>query len=67
MCTCVEQANEALAPHNGRLAMAISINEEMELKGHLLVQVEKIDKTKRKPAPTVRASFCPFCGEELPK
>ncbi|GBL46253.1 hypothetical protein SFMTTN_2066 [Sulfuriferula multivorans] len=34
------------------------------LSSHLVVAVEKIDKTKRKPVPLVVANYCPFCGEK---
>ena len=27
--------------------------------------IEKIDKAKRKPVPSVMCSHCPFCGEKL--
>lgn len=63
--TCFDQLNQHLKPHNGRLAMGIQITETMGLQGRLLIATEKIDKTKRKPVPSVMASFCPFCGVKL--
>lgn len=66
MCECVEKMNAALAPKNGKLAIAISISPDLStMTSRLMVATEKIDKAKRKPAPTALASYCPFCGEKL--
>ena len=64
MCDCMKQVNEKLAAHNGKLATAFQVTNDMGIKMRLLVSTEKVDKAKRKPVPTVTASFCPFCGEK---
>jgi hypothetical protein len=65
MCECVNKFNEKLASHNGRIAMALTMSKDLsEMRARLLVQTEKIDKSKRKPIPAVMASYCPFCGEK---
>ncbi len=63
MCECTTRMNEKLAQHNGKIAVAIQITESLGLRSSLMVQTEKLDKTKRRPVPAVLASFCPFCGE----
>lgn len=66
MCDCVKKMDEALAPMNGRIAVAIGFSPDMsKMTSRLIVATEKIDKAKRKPAPTAVASFCPFCGVKL--
>ena len=66
MCDCVQKMNEALEPMNGRLAIALGFSPDMsKMTSRLIVATEKIDKSKRKPAPTAVASFCPFCGVKL--
>jgi len=62
---CFKKINDALAEKNGRLATALQVTETMGLRSRLLIAIEKIDKTKRKPVPLVTASFCPFCGVSL--
>lgn len=65
MCDCVKKFDEALAPRNGRIAMAIQVTQDLDLRARLLVKTEKIDSSKRKPVPDVMASYCPFCGVKL--
>ncbi len=65
MCDCEKELNKVLAEKNGRLAVALQITETMDLRSRLCIATEKIDKTKRKPLPTVVANYCPFCGEIL--
>lgn len=65
MCDCVRQVNEKLREHNGRLAVGLGITQTMGVVARLLLNVEKIDKTKRKAPPSVSATFCPFCGSKL--
>ena len=62
---CFQKFDEKLAEHNGRLGMGLQVTEDLDLKTRLLIATEKIDKTKRKPVPSVMASFCPFCGVKL--
>lgn len=61
-CDCMKLVNEKLATHNGRLATAFQITADMGVKMRLLLATEKLDKAKRKPVPSVTASYCPFCG-----
>jgi hypothetical protein len=65
MCDCVKKFDEALAPKNGRIAMAMQVTESMDLRARLCVATEKLDSSKRKPVPLVIASYCPFCGVKL--
>lgn len=67
MCDCAKEMDNKLKDHNGRLAMAILMPAAGSncLRARLLVQTEKLDKMKRKPVPSVMASYCPFCGESL--
>lgn len=64
MCECRAKMNKKLEEVNGRLANAFVITEENGLNLRYCVQTEKLDKAKRKPVPTVIASYCPFCGEK---
>jgi hypothetical protein len=65
MCDCRQWMDAKLKEHNGRLAVGIIVGRDsLSLKGHLCVETEKLDKTKRKPVPKVFATFCPFCGEK---
>ncbi len=61
-CDCMKLVNEKLASHNGRLATDFQIKADMGIKMRLLLATEKLDKKKRKPVPSVMASYCPFCG-----
>ncbi len=61
-CDCMKQVNEKLASHNARLATGFQMTADMGIKMRLLLATEKLDKKKRKPVPTVTASYCPFCG-----
>lgn len=63
-CDCMKLVNETLAAHNGRLATGFQITEDMGVKMRLLLATEKLDKTKRKPVPSVTAAYCPFCGSK---
>lgn len=67
MCDCAKDVDKQLLERgtNTRLAFAMQITKEMGVRSVLLVGVEKIDKSKRKPAMLVFATFCPFCGEKL--
>ena len=65
MCDCVKRFDEWLSPHNGRIAMAMQVTEEMDLRARLCIATEKLDKSKRKPVPLVMANYCPFCGEKM--
>ncbi len=61
-CDCMRLVNEKLSAHNGRLSTGFQITPDMGIKMRLLLATEKLDKTKRKPVPSVTASYCPFCG-----
>jgi hypothetical protein len=61
-CDCMKLVDEKLAAHNGRLATGFQITADMGIRMRLLLATEKLDKKKRKPVPSVTASYCPFCG-----
>jgi hypothetical protein len=67
MCDCATEVDKQLAERecNTRLAFAMQITKDMGIRYCLLVGVEKIDKSKRKPAMLVTATFCPFCGKKF--
>lgn len=62
---CFKQFDDHLKEHNGRLSMGLQVTEGLGLQARLLIATEKIDRAKRKPVPSVMASFCPFCGVKL--
>ena len=62
---CFKKFDDHLREHNGRLAVGLQVTEGRGLRARLLIATEKIDKAKRKPVPSVMATFCPFCGEKL--
>lgn len=64
MCECRQKMDEKLKDANGRLAIAMQVTKDMDLVARYCVETEKLDKSKRKPVPTVVASYCPFCGEK---
>ena len=64
MCDCRMKMDAELAARNGKLAIAIQVTKDLGLVGRYVVATEKLDKAKRKPVPTVVASYCPFCGEK---
>lgn len=65
MCDCIKKMDAELAKHNGKLATGFQITADMGVKLRYTMATEKIDKTKRKPVPSVMCSHCPFCGEKL--
>ncbi len=64
MCECLKEVDATLAQHNCRLSTAFQITGDMGVRMRLTLATEKLDKSKRKPAPVVTASFCPFCGKK---
>lgn len=62
---CFKKFDDHLKEHNGRLSMGLQVTEGLGLQARLLIATEKIDRAKRKPVPSVMASFCPFCGVTL--
>lgn len=63
-CNCITEMNAKLAPHNGRVAQAIRITADLgRMFSSTVIGTEKLDKSKRKPIPTLMATFCPFCGK----
>lgn len=71
-CNCIAEMNVKLAPHNGRVSQAIRITADLgRMFSSTVIGTERLDKSKRKPIPTLMATFCPFCGnrenEEQPK
>lgn len=64
MCECRQKMDEKLKEANGRLASAFQVTKGNNLRLRYCIQTEKLDKSKRKPVPTVVGSYCPFCGEK---
>lgn len=65
-CKCIEEFNERLAPHNGKIDVALALVDNMtRMVARPQVATRKIDAKKRKPVPVVMAAFCPFCGVNL--
>lgn len=63
MCDCVKSLDAALAEHNGRISMALTLSSDMSKMGaRVLIATEKLDPKKRKPIPALMAAYCPFCG-----
>lgn len=63
-CNCIAEINVKLAPHNGRVARAIRITADLgRMFSSTVIGTEKLDKSKRKPIPTLMATYCPFCGK----
>lgn len=65
MCDCIQKLNDALEPEGARLAMGTQVTPDLQLRGRLLIQVEKTDQKSRKKLPNVVASHCPFCGSKF--
>lgn len=62
-CSCAEQVNEQLKPYNTELDRSMSMSLKTgELSLAIRIATRKHDSKVRKPARTVIASFCPFCG-----
>ena len=65
-CNCIEQANEQLREHNIRIALDTTVDfktAEVGISPPRIV-TEKIDGKKRKPMPSVYATYCPICGKK---
>lgn len=65
MCSCIEEVNARLAPYNGMLAFGFTAQGNNSMHGKLLIQTEKLDRSKRASIPVVAATYCPFCGSKL--
>lgn len=65
MCDCIKTVDEKLlaGEKNVRIVTPWLVMEE-DKPPRTLVVVEKIDKSIRKKAQVLFASFCPFCGEK---
>ena len=65
MCDCVEKINKQLKDHNTRISTSMTISRDLSTTGvGLQVTTHKIDTKIRKPAMSLLASFCPFCGKK---
>lgn len=62
-CRCVELVNKQLSVRNARVEQRFMMSDGFGMSAPL-VQLEKIDQSKRKVLPTVIASYCPFCGRK---
>lgn len=63
-CNCVTEINEALKPHNARLASGMQLNfktgEASVTAPH--IELVKLDSKKRGRLPAMFCTYCPFCG-----
>ena len=65
MCTCITKINEKLAEHNTQISTSLTVSRDLTTMGiGLQVPTHKIDSKRRKPAMTLLATFCPFCGKK---
>jgi hypothetical protein len=62
-CTCIDEMNAKLAPHNTRLGLTFGFPRDggPSTTAPALV-TEKIETRKRVGPALAIASFCPFCG-----
>lgn len=67
-CKCIEQVNEALAPHNAALDVPLEVNFRtgQRLDPRIRLSLFKLDPKVRKRLPYFTARFCPFCGAQAP-
>lgn len=67
-CWCIEQLNEALAPHNARLDVPLEVNFRTgeQLDPRIRLSIFKLDPKGRKRLPYLTARFCPLCGAQAP-
>lgn len=62
MCNCISTIDEALKPHNTKLALTITFGGKCE--AYPTIQTEQVEKGRGKPkAKAMLPSFCCFCGE----
>lgn len=65
-CNCIALVNKALEEFNTCVHQELQFNfttHESGLSG-CIVKTSKINDDKRKPARTVMATYCPFCGKK---
>ena len=63
-CSCIEQMDAKLVPHNTRLAVTFGFPRDGSPSYvRPALQTEKIEARKRGKGVIALPSFCPFCGE----
>lgn len=58
MCDCISTVNEQLREQNAMLVFTL-----FGKPNRVVIATDKVDSKKRGRAPSMLASFCPFCGE----
>lgn len=63
MCGCREMINLELEAKNSRLAFGFTFGGDGMNLSPPMIELEKIDKSKRGKPPILLVTYCPFCGE----
>ena len=67
-CTCIQQVNKQLEPHNTYIPTELLMNFKTgKCRNGLLVPTAKLDPKKRGNKKTVIAAHCPICGRKFPR
>jgi hypothetical protein len=67
MCDCVATINKKLADRNTRIAQAFCLTEDLSGADCIItIATEKVHPRGKRPV-AVLATFCPFCGTEIPR
>ena len=70
-CHCIDKINKAMSAVNGMLYRPLMIQFETGRTGlstRVAVMTEQVETGRgKKKAPTVFATFCPFCGVKYPE
>ena len=67
MCDCAKAVNERLEFSNARIAYGFTFGKGGMGLAPPMIELEKIDKSKRGKPPILLATCCPFCGERYPE
>jgi len=68
MCGCVASVNKRLAERNTKLAQGFCLTEDLSGADLvLIIATEKANKRDKRRPITVLATFCPFCGKQIPR
>ncbi len=62
-CTCADELDEKLKPHNTVLERAWVMNDDQPDNPRLMIRTSQIETGRGKPkAKAMFINFCPFCG-----
>lgn len=63
-CNCIETVDAMLAEHNTRITLPLILSEDQTPRP--MIRTEQIQSGRgKKPAVSMFATFCPFCGVSL--